>query len=95
MHYFGYKYHELVQLDAPTYNYLVDLMYIAKANEDLELRELISYPHLKQDDQKAINRRMHHKATSEAMRAESAATTDQLSAAGIKVGNIADHIKGK
>ena len=83
MHYFGYKYQELIELDAPTYDYLLQLMSIAKANDDLELKELISYPHLKKDDMNSLHKRLSMKATSEKMKADKAVTSDQLASLGI------------
>lgn len=83
MHYFGYKYHELASLDYPTYDYLVQLMNIAKANDDLELKEIISYPHLKKDDMNNVHKRLIMNASSEKMRAAKAITSDQLSSLGI------------
>lgn len=93
MHYFGYKYHELDAMDAPTYDYLSNLVIMCKATSDLELKEIVSFPNLKKEDMAAIHRKLYMRATSEEMRAETAVTSDELGAAGISVGSIEDFIK--
>lgn len=93
MHYFGYKYHELASLDYPTYDYLVQLMNIAKANDHLELKEIISYPHLKKEDMNNVHKRLIMNASSEKMRAEKAVTSDQLASLGIQVPGEDDYKK--
>ena len=80
-------------LDAPTYDYLVQLMFMAKANDNLELKELISYPHLKKEDMGALNKRLSLQSTSESMRAAKAVTADQLESLGISTPSDKDYKK--
>ena len=94
MHYYGYKYHELASMDAPTYDYLNKVMKHAKAIDKLELKELISYPHLKKDDMSSLHRRLQSESMSDKMKEEKAVTTDKLGSMGISIGNIEDYIKG-
>jgi hypothetical protein len=94
MHYYSYKLHEVEILDAPTYDYLCECMIKAKANDDLEALEIISYPHLK--DTKARNSAMNEirkRAETQQQLDKRVVTSDDLSFFGVKVGNIADHIK--
>ena len=94
MHYYSYKLFEVEALDAPTYDYLCQCMIKAKANDDLEAIEIISYPHLK--DNKARNgaiNELRKRAETQRQLEERVVTTDDLSFFGVKVGNIADHIK--
>jgi len=94
MNYYSYKYHEIMQLDAPTYDYLVRIMLLAKTTDKIALKEIISYPHLKKEDMSNLNRKLFMESTTDDMRAEKSVTANQLGAVGIEVGSIEDYIKG-
>ena len=94
MNYFGYKYHEIVAMDAPTYDYLTKVMKHARAVDKLETKELISYPHLESKTQNEVHRRLQRESMSDKMMEEQAVTADQLGSMGISVGSIEDYIKG-
>lgn len=94
MHYYSYKYHEVMQLEFDTYQYLVKCMVKAKANDDLELLEVVSFPQMSNKNQrKRIINNLNKKAETQDQLEERAVTTDDLAFFGVKVGNIADHIK--
>lgn len=84
-----------MNMDTPTYVYLTSAMNLAKAQEGLTTKEIISYPHLDKDNQNRIHNKMLKDAQTDKMRADSAVTTDQLKVSGISIGNIADVIKDK
>lgn len=94
MHYYSYKLNEVLELDAPTYDYLCESMIKARANDDLEMLELIQYPHLKDNStrQKARRALVRRAETVEELE-EKIITADELKFNGIKVGNIADFVK--
>ena len=94
MHYYGYKYHEIASMDAPTYDYLSKIMFHAKAIDKIELKELISYPHLESKAQSSLHRRLQSDSMSDKMKEDNAVSTDQLGSMGVSVGNIEDFIKG-
>lgn len=84
-----------MQLEMPTYQFLIDAMDLAQAQRDMREKELIAYPHLDKDSRIKVDNRMHLRATTEEMRASTAVTTDQLKVSGISLGNIADVIKDR
>lgn len=94
MHYFNYKYEEVIEMDAPTYNFLVQCMVKAKANDDLEQIEVVTYPHLKsaQSRNKSRMEIVKRAETVEELE-ESIVSSDDLAFFGVKVGNIADYLK--
>ncbi len=88
MHYYSYKYHEVLQLKAETFHFLVDCMIKAKANDDLELVDVTMMPQLKDRARnKKINELVKRAETKQQLEDRSI-TTDQL-----QVGNIEDFIK--
>jgi len=94
MHYYGYKRSEVLKLEAREYDFLCKCMIKAKANDDLEDLEIVSYPHLK--DSKARNSardRLVKRAETLEELEERIVTSDDLIMNGIKLGNIKDHIK--
>jgi hypothetical protein len=58
MHYYGYKLHEVENLQANEYTYLIELMHRAQAQERMELLELIVYPHTKEKNQSDIHKKL-------------------------------------
>jgi hypothetical protein len=94
MHYFNYKYEEVMKMDAPEYNFLVQCMVKAKANDDLEAIEVTTYPHLKssQSRNKARMEILKRAETQEELE-DSIVDAEDLAFFGVKVGNIADHLK--
>jgi hypothetical protein len=95
MHYYHYKYDEVMMLDIPTYEFLIEAMNLAQSQRDLGIKELISYPHMDKDGRSKVDNRMRLSATTKEMRADSAITSDQLKVAGISIGNISDIVKGR
>lgn len=96
MHYYSYKLDEVLKMEARTYDYLCQCMIKAKANDDLELLELISYPHLKDNQNRnKVKQAIVRRAETQEQLEETVITTDQLQINGVSIGNIEDHIKGK
>ena len=95
MHYYHYKYDEVMQMEVSTFDFLIEAMNLAQSQRDLKVKELVSYPHLDKDSRTKVDNRMTLNATTKEMRADSAVTTDQLKVAGVSVGNISDVIKDR
>ena len=82
-------------MDSAEFDYLCKCMIKAKANDDLEDIEIISFPHLK--DSKTRNKvklQIEKRAETEEQLEEKIITTDQLNVGGQKIGNISDFVKG-
>ena len=96
MHYYSYKYHEVLKLDYSTFSFLSGLMVKAKANDDIEAIEVISFPHLKNESarNKKHGELLKRAETKEELN-KRVVSSDELSMNGIKIGSIEDHIKGR
>jgi len=94
MNFYSYKYEEVEAMEVRDYNFLVQCMVKAKANDDLEQIEVVTYPHLKSAQARSKSRmEIIKRAETKEELEESIVTTEQLQAFGVKVGNIADYIK--
>ena len=82
-------------MDTSTYAYLKEAMNLAKAQDNLMNKEIISYPHMSKENQTKVQNKMWRNATTDEMRAAQAVTTDNLKVSGIAFGNISDIVKGK
>lgn len=95
MNYYHYKYDEVLELDMPTYEFLIDAMNLAQAKRDIELKQLLSYPHMDKDSRTKVDNKLERRSTTEKQRADQAISTDQLRVAGVSIGNISDVIKDR
>lgn len=62
MNYYGYKYHEVINLDIRLYDYLSRAMYVNEGREALKRLEFSTYPKLKEEGRKKVHRRYYKQA---------------------------------
>jgi hypothetical protein len=62
MHYYGYKLHEIMGLEARDYYHLLKCMEINTARERLYGMQDISYPHMEKTDRKDIHKSAYQAA---------------------------------
>lgn len=94
-HYYpGYKLHEVTEMDEETFETLMAGIEVIESKKTLIGFQVNDFPTLKQSVRERVHRNLQRIAFPDDFK-KSIVRTDQLQAAGVSIGNIADHVKRK
>lgn len=68
MHFYGYKYEEVLSLSADTFNHLLRCMIKVEAMKRIEGFQVSSFPHLKEAEAKKVHKRAYSEAETDDQR---------------------------